>query len=1832
MKRLSFCKKIMALYAVIFTTAIFAEIPTDVRSRLDEGYKAPSYNTNFPSEQLFSIADIGRKTYRILGSKSLRLTRSGIYDPISEALGSPMLQICASTVIIDLNGSILTKNIADTEVRVVGLEIGYSPAAILADTTLSLESQPKNVIIRNGTIDNFDIGCVIHEGVKSVQFEDITFTRTPVAIVGMGSLTDPDTAGTTDAAKIASCSFKNVRILGAFYDESGATGALEWSRNKIETSHSSGSNGLGFNYGANTYMNRTNPVDNSDASVYAGIVLRYCNNILLDSVSIDSIGFRGNDNNSTVTCGIDIKNSENLFLDGINVSSCLSPAEVIACNLNSCSSVSVKNSVFSNNLAQRVSANTAGAARYRRSIGLYLQSVHTAMLDSVVCNANQANSTSDTGSASRARAYGLLWETGVALDLKNVSCDHNEGNAGFCYGLKFDAVESVSMDQISADYNHATGGSVTAGDDATDANNMGVTGIGFSSSLKVLNLSNVTVNSNNGSSIIGLRVFDGEGLHISNFQSNYSSGTDFVKGMAFNNSIKSCVLDGISVVSNTSSNGVVNGATFAAAQSVDIKDMICNYNTTSANNQNVLALDFATSAKTITMQDVQVSSNAAHGTGTIGALAMASGQDILMSNFQASSNTGGGASTIIDFSTGVQTLRVDGLTINSNAITHATNGLTAFLMASPVSIDINNLTIGSNSTSAAGAMYGLRTTTSARSLKLQNLMVNSNTSATGTVRGFSITAPAGLLVKDSAISGNKNTGTGTTAARGLELLTSATSVTLVNTSVSGTVATGSGIPAHGIYIDSPVDLTLQNVACDTTAATGAAVGIELATSVKSVNLDGVSVNYTTSSASTAQAIVMTAAENVVIKDTRGSHTVATSGNVEGLKIATSAKSVSIENSAFNSNAGAAVSGVLITAGQNIKLDEVSANQNTGTGAVYGMQFDTSISDLGLNKVSVNNNSSTGGAITGIHVAAGVAVLMEDVTVNNNTSSGGNAIGMNFATSADTVTLKNMSIDNVTSSSSAGTAQGILMVAPRNVTMENLSANHIASTHGTPGAVQGIYLSGSARAINMTNVATNSNAGAAVHGFKIDTAQNIFMQDCFADQNSGTGAVYGIEFLTSVNSVDAINLTANANSSSAGVVGGLKMTGAVAVNIDGLAADYNQAAGGTNEVVGVDFASSVSSLSLKNVTANNNTSAAGNATGVRLTSGLAVFMDGVTANYNKSADDKIVRGIHCQTSLQSSHLNNLIADSNYAATPSTGMIAVGITIEQPSSMEINNASASRNLGYIRSYGLFLDGQATAGSNIFVKDGVFNGNAAAATETAMAAIDDTATVSRHLPVNVQDAVTGFEDVLEGGFGLYVYEVNSCTIDSVDASKNSGMRAGGIYVKACDDLSIQNSKTSFNSANGDYFFDADPFNGLDNTALDIPGDQVDTLFGGITDTTVDLIELVKDLLHGLRNTKSLLETGYYDPTLNSVYTVIKEVAGGQLLLDNIMAQFRRFSTAVGVQLHDSENCVIADHLALGNKSVNDSAMGIAISGTALGHIVLRAKCSSNEAWTASEIADDGSMDISAVLPFWTFVNTHVLLDSWEGEPLSTTAPGMHTEPITSPIIAAQLGFAADGTPSHHETYSFDSDDQPQPVAPLLSEPVVAVNRLAIMIAPATGNYADGSAEEFCSVVGGLSVGILVGDAAVNCVVDSCDCANNQANSGRHYGILQMVTTSLLVKDNRMYQATATHLGYGFGIAEITLQSNSVHIGNVMFGNSVGDYLNFNHCVCFNPEDYPNIFFPLVTIYNGDMGNAANMSPFDNMEIKFIALKQTLPYMPNDMASYWEESSGSKDPWTNA
>ena len=1678
---------------LFFLTAIFSGLSVEARSlesatrSVNDGFKSPSYNTNFPSEQLFSIADIKRKTYKITESKSLRITRSGTYDPKNELTGSPMFKVLASTVIIDLNGQVVTKFVNDGgEVRSSCIEIGYSPN----DANYSLDGQPQNVIIRNGTIDNFDVGLIVHQGVKSVRLENVTFSRSPIGVVFMGS------GGAGE--EVASCSMHNVKIIGAKLDESGASGALEWARTKFE-----GSSEGQFNYGADSFMNKANPVTGVDVSVYFGVMLRYVNNIMMQNVLIDSIGYRdASSEKNTVTYGIDIHDAHNVFLEGVHSSNNISPAEVVGCHIEDCTSVSLKDCAFNNNLAQFVSQKASGADKYRRSIGLYMESVHAATLEKVACNKNEANNEADTTTtddSAKARSYGLLWETGNALTIKNLECIHNEANSGFCYGMKFDTTESVTIDGVVADYNHGTGGDVTADDDDTNANNMGATGISFSTSVKSISLNNGSANSNYGSSVIGLRMVAGEGVTIKNFHADYNNGTDFVKGAAFNTSIKSLVLEDISMVSNTTdgsgTSSTVNALTFDAAQSVTVKDGVFNYNTTTANDGDVTVIEFTDTAandiaKTITFENIQASNNAANGNGVIKVLDVDYGESIALKNVQFNSNTGGGASNLLDFTNSIKSLEISKASINSNAVTHATNDFSVLSFVAPIDVTMNEVTLNNNSVSGSGALNGVNMTTSANSVDMMRVVVHGNSSNIGAVRGIVATDMKNLHMYDCSVSDNKHDSASGSSVTGIELLNSAQSIILNNVNINNTVSTGTAI---GLDVVAGIAVSLRDVTCNNTTAATASKGISLTTTVKSVDMQNVVVNYTNSSGGNATGVYIDDVENLTADGLYSNHTTST---VEafGFNVLTAAKSMLIRNAAFNGATGTNVYGMRMSAGENVELYNVAANQNVGSAEACGIDCVTSIK----------------------------SIEMESVIANNNQSSASNVTGMRF-----------------------------------------------------------------------------------------DTAENVSMENCAADQNSTTGGtsdVYGMQFLTSLNALSMDNVSCNANSAFGGNAGGIVATSPIAVAMKNVSADYNQAAGTSKDVVGIDLQTSASAVDMQNVSASNNVSTSQHATGLRIVAGNAISIDGASCNYNTSEAASIVRGVHFQTSLTSGHINHLSADSN-----NTGIRAIGVHMEQPLSVEMNYISASRNDGIDRSYGLLLDGQSNVGSNVSVQHALFNGNAASTANSSRTTKDDSAGISKHLPVTVSDSITGFENVLEGGFGVYVYQVDSCVFTDVEASKNEGFRAGGLYASSCDDCTLRCCKTSFQQATGTYLVSS-VLDGETMTAVAIPTDQKPTLFGDTSDNNVNVTGLTQDFLHALRNLKYLQDENDYFPYQADTYEHIKELAASQVLLRAIMAQFRQFSTAVGVQLHNCVNGAIEDHISVGNKSAEDSAVGIGITGTAEGHLIVRCKSSGNESWTDSkkDTTNDGTIDISATEPFWTKIGTYVLDNGWTGEELAAD----DLNPIGTAVTDTLIGY--------HTVNAIDANDQPEVVLPATFEPTIDGDRLAIAF-DANG----GPLEEFGPAIGGEAVGILVGDGAENIEITTCDCANNKGNAGRAFGIMQDATTSLLAKDNRCYQTVVNDLGYCFGLAEFTLQSNSVHVGNVMFSNVIGDMLNSNYLVPFDPDNHPDISFPVKIGYNGDIGNFANASPFDNLVIEFVAEKQIKAYIPNDMLTYWNEASGSKADW---
>ena len=1433
MKRLGVSRLILMAFVCVVGIDLSARSLNEAKRTLAEGFKDPSYErgitkTNLDRYNHFSLNDIAAKTYVASKSYHYLCTKAGTYAPANESTGSPMIQVTASSVIIDLNELTFDKFVADSEVRSVAIEVGRSPA----DANYSLATQPQNVIIRNGTLENFDIGVVIHQGVRGVTFEDLTISNSPVGIVFMG-------ANGTDE-EVVSCSMNNVTIIGGGVEDSAA---LAWAKAKFE-----GAAPGQFSYGNDSFVGAINPETGTEAAgVYCGIVMRHVNNMKMKDVTVKSLGYQAT-GSDTVTYGIDVVDSSNLFLENVSSSGNVSPSEAIGCHIKDSTSVSIVNSFFNSNKADRGAAvDTTNA---RRGIGLFLESVSAAILHNVSCNENEADS-SDDANPDRAAAYGILWQTGTAITLRDIDINQNEGNAGFAYGMKLDTTESVEVDGVTADYNHGTGGDLGAGDDDTNTTNMGATGISFSTSVKTLSLRNGSANYNNGSSVIGLRVFEGEEVTIDKFNTNSNNGVNFVKGMAFNSFIKKLAMSHVAMVKNSSSGGTVNAATFASGQFVDISDATCNDNTTTDNNQTVVVLEFATSANVVTLRDVVTRSNVAHGNGVIKAIDFTDGRSIRLEKVECNNNTGGGASSIIHF--------------------------------------------------------------------------QSSSSSSSNIRMRDITA------RDNSVT-------------------------------------------HGINV--------------------------------------------------------------------------------------------------------------------------------------------------------------------INMASSVDVAMNDVKINNNLSIGGTATGINFATSAQSIHLSDVDVNGT----EGVVTTGIIVAAADDFRANKVSASHATGTAET----QGISFTGSAKLVDLADCSFNNNTGTVVDGLKMVSGESVFLSEVKTDRNNGSGAVTGMNFDTSVKIIN-----------------------------------------------------------FNNVFASNNVSTDDDATGILITQGDSVFIDGASCNYNAAA--KVVRGMYFKTSVKSADLSHVSANRNVVnSSGSENGRAYGIVVEEPSIVDMSDISASQNSGEDRGYGLLLNGEAVSAgvSNVRVSDSTFNNNSASNAATALTAADTSSTVSKHLPVNSPDAINW----IEGGFGVYVHTVDNCTFEKVEASKNNGMRAGGVYVTTANNCMLKDCKTSFQHADGYFFLDSDIFSGLDKEDIVIDSDQKDTLYGGTSHGAVDLLLLTKDFLHGLRNIKYLQDTDTLDPKLSDHHAHIKELATSQILLRGVMAQFRAFSTAVGVQLHNCENCRIENHFAIGNKSEEDSAVGIGMSGTANGHIVLSSKCAGNEAWTDSKIAPNGDIDITAVRQFWTFLGAQAL----NADPANAVINGSgKTSPIDGIITPTTLGHHTVGDGIH-------TNDQPVGVG----EPTIDGDRLPIVWAAETAPF-----EEFGPAVGGESVGILVGDAATNIEVKGCDCSANKGHAGKAFGILQDVSIAMLSQDNKCYHTDVSDLGYAFGMAEFTKQSNSIHIRNVMFNNSVGDMLNSSYLIPFDPDVDSNIFFTVRTGYNGDFTNFANASAYDNLEVKFISEKPASSYIGDDVVAGWIADAWTKE-----
>ena len=708
-------------------------------------------------------------------------------------------------------------------------------------------------------------------------------------------------------------------------------------------------------------------------------------------------------------------------------------------------------------------------------------------------------------------------------------------------------------------------------------------------------------------------------------------------------------------------------------------------------------------------------------------------------------------------------------------------------------------------------------------------------------------------------------------------------------------------------------------------------------------------------------------------------------------------------------------------------------------------------------------------------------------------------------------------------------------------------------------VKGVHID-TGNVIEMTDVMCDHNEAdgaslGSVTGIHIKDVNTSILKMITTNYNKGINSVKGV-FLETAVAVEMVDVSCSNNvstiTSNDGIMYGIHATSSDALDFTDVSCNYNKAEGAVKGI----FLDTVSAVELKDVFVNNNQSSVAEVVGLDVNAGNSMLIREASASYNLGKTTS--HGMQF-TSPNAVEMYSVTADNN-RLVDSAGTIARGIYLSTPQSFLMEDISCSNNIGETIGEGMRVENGAT----ISLKNAIMSLN----TSVSLGASEATTKVT-----NVDVSKHANYSFPSGAAGLFAKDTKDLSCYDVFSSKNKGPRAVGIFASGCDNSSWFRCTTSFQEATGDYFI-TDPFvaDGDDDLeALPVEDNHAATLFGGVGATgTVNLKVATEVFLTAVKNIKE--DQWLYELTPN--YVNNKDFSSSLLLLRAAVAKFRLFSTAIGLHLHGCTNCIVEDHFSSGNISEQDSAIGFACTGTNNGHVIRRGKFAGNEAWTKSAlgavVADKYSL--AALKPFWDKISEQPTVDF-----------------------------------SNDADYTSERTDTK----------VIGLRTVTFHEVEIDPGYGGGAADyELVNPIGGMGVGILIGDAAQNIEVRSTDCSNNKGHCGQSYGILQDVTSSTLIQDNRLYQCDVNLLGICYGLAEMTSQSDSIHVGNILFSNKIQDYLNSNYLVPFNPDDPFDLSFPLKTAYNGDVGNLANASPYDNIEIRFVHAAPNNLYVPNDIA----------------
>lgn len=459
-----------------------------------------------------------------------------------------------------------------------------------------------------------------------------------------------------------------------------------------------------------------------------------------------------------------------------------------------------------------------------------------------------------------------------------------------------------------------------------------------------------------------------------------------------------------------------------------------------------------------------------------------------------------------------------------------------------------------------------------------------------------------------------------------------------------------------------------------------------------------------------------------------------------------------------------------------------------------------------------------------------------------------------------------------------------------------------------------------------------------------------------------------------------------------------------------------------------------------------------------------------------------------------------------------------------------------------------------------------------------------ISKHLGVLTQT----------GGYGIVLDAVTNCVCDNVKASYNQGVRSAGLQIKNSNDCQVFGGQFSSQQATGGCFHSS--LASQSPTALAASSSHQTLLYGGDSLSTIDARYATDKFLLNME----LVKADQQNSAATEDYDEIRTVISAMSLLQAGVARYRLWGTAVGCHVHNSKACFFKGIHALRNVSEKDSAVGIAFTGEVENCIVRDSELSYNVAWqdsikTLSAQSYAYTFELQAVHPFWDMLANEA---------------------------------ASEGLPS--------SDGEWERAD---SSSVKGLDDTTTFVAQGEGLKIrlDGTNRDIANPVGGIAAGCLLGDAAMDMLIEGNVIQGNNGHSGQAYGILMHVAFLPIIRNNRIYYTSTNSYGFSYGLAEISSHATSISLENEIIANKAGPYYNANYLIPFDGTDSqkPGMSYQVVATFNGELDSADVMSDKDSLEVKFsqdttfygVELLSDA-FLHDDLVARWDEDAGKE--WT--